>query len=47
MSTRTDDLVEIQQLLAKYAVIDPEAEQVIATMQHIPIDIRPIYPERI
>ncbi len=34
-------------LLAKYAVLDPEAETVINSMKDIPTDIRPVYPDRI
>ena len=33
--------------LDKYALLDPEAQQVIDTMKDIPVDIRPIYPNRI
>ncbi len=33
--------------LDRWAVLDPEAEAVIATMGDIPIDILPIYPDRI
>jgi hypothetical protein len=33
--------------LAKWATLDPEAQQVISTMQNIPVDIRPVYPSRI
>ena len=33
--------------LDKWGVIDPEAQQVIGTMEHIPTDIRPIYPDRV
>ena len=33
--------------LDKYAGRDPEAQQVIDSMSHIPIDSRPIYPSRI
>ena len=33
--------------LGKWAVLDPEAEKVIASLTHIPVDIRPIYPDRI
>ena len=33
--------------LDKYARLDAEAEQVIGTMQAIPVDIRPVYPSRI
>ena len=30
---------------ARYAVLDEHAENAIAAMTHIPVDIRPIYPE--
>ena len=33
--------------LDRWATLDPEAEKVIASMQDIPVDIRPIYPDRI
>ena len=33
--------------LAKWAVMDAEAKQVTGAMGHIPVDIRPIYPNRI
>ena len=33
--------------LDKWGVIDAEAQSVIDTMTHIPVDIRPIYPDRI
>ncbi len=33
--------------LDKWAVIDPQAQTVIDSMQAIPVDIRPIYPDRI
>ena len=33
--------------LDKWGVSDPEADQVIASMTHIPVDIRPIYPEKL
>ncbi len=33
--------------LNKWAVIDAEAQSVIDSMGHIPVDIRPIYPDRI
>ena len=33
--------------LDKWGVLDNEASQVIGTMTHIPVDIRPIYPSRI
>jgi len=41
------DYAGTKAFLAKYAVLDPEAEAVIATMKAIPTDIRPIYPSRI
>ncbi len=34
-------------LLARYAVLDPEAQMVIGSMKDIPTDIRPVYPDRI
>jgi hypothetical protein len=37
----------VKAFYAKYAVLDSEAETVIATMTHIPVDIQPLYPERI
>lgn len=37
----------VKAFYAKYAVIDPEAETVIATMTHIPVDIQPLYPAKI
>ena len=41
------DFAGTQALLAKYAVLDPQAQQVVDTMKDIPTDIRPIYPDRI
>ena len=41
------DYAGTKAFLAKYAVLDPEAQQVIDSMKHIPVDIRPIYPSRI
>jgi hypothetical protein len=41
------DYAGTKAFLAKWAVLDPEAEKVIASMGHIPVDIRPIYPDRI
>ena len=41
------DYAGVKAFLDKYAVLDSEAEQVIASMGAIPIDIRPIYPDRI
>ena len=31
----------------KYAKLDPEAETVIATLKDIPVDIAPVYPDKI
>jgi hypothetical protein len=33
--------------LDRYGRLDPEAQAVIATMSHIPVDIQPVYPKRI
>ena len=41
------DYAGVQALLKKYAVLDPQAQQVVGTMKDIPTDIRPIYPDRI
>ena len=41
------DYAGVKAFLDKYAVLDPQAEQVIATMQDIPTDIRPVYPDRV
>ena len=41
----TGDYNGTKAFLAKWAVMDAEAKQVTATMGHIPVDIRPIYPE--
>ncbi len=41
------DYAGTKSFLDKYAVLDPEAQQVIGTMTKIPVDIRPIYPDRI
>lgn len=41
------DYAGVKAFYAKYAVLDPEAQAVIATMEHIPVDIQPIYPSRI
>ena len=41
------DYAGTKAFLDKYAVLDPEAQQVIGTMKDIPVDIRPIYPEHI
>jgi len=41
------DYAGTKAFLDKYAVLDPEAQKVIASLGHIPVDIRPIYPDRI
>ncbi|MDQ3247540.1 MAG: hypothetical protein M3Q52_11775 [Pseudomonadota bacterium] len=41
------DYAGTKAFLERWATLDPEAEQVIASMAHIPVDIRPIYPDRI
>ena len=41
------DYVGTKAFLDKWGVLDPEAEQVIASMTHIPVDIRPKYPEKL
>ena len=41
------DYAGVKAFLDKYGVIDPQAQQVISTMQDIPTDIRPVYPDRI
>jgi hypothetical protein len=33
--------------LDEWGVLDPEAQSVIDRMSHIPVDIRPVYPERV
>ncbi|RIX26806.1 dipeptidyl-peptidase 3 family protein [Sphingomonas edaphi] len=41
------DYAGTKAFLDKWAVLDPEAQQVIDTMKDIPVDIRPVYPDRI
>ena len=41
------DYAGTRAFLDKWGVLDPEASQVIGTMTHIPVDIRPIYPDKI
>jgi hypothetical protein len=41
------DYTGTKAFLAKYAVLDPEAQQVIDSMKAIPVDIRPVYPSRV
>jgi hypothetical protein len=41
------DYAGTKAFLDKWGVSDPEASQVIDSMSHIPVDIRPIYPEKV
>jgi len=41
------DYAGAKAFLDRYGRLDPEAQAVIATMVHIPVDIQPIYPSRI
>jgi len=41
------DYQGVKAFLGNWAKLDPESEKVIASMSHIPVDIRPIYPERV
>ena len=43
----TGDYEGTKAFLAKWAVMDAEAKQVTSQMGHIPVDIHPIYPERV
>jgi hypothetical protein len=43
----TGDYDGTKAFLAKWAVMDAEAKQVTGQMTHIPVDIRPIYPDKI
>ncbi|HEU5483105.1 MAG TPA: hypothetical protein VFU80_08455, partial [Sphingomicrobium sp.] len=43
----TGDYAGTKAFLDKWGAIDPEAQSVIDRMSHIPVDIRPIYSERI
>ena len=43
----TGDYNGTKAFLAKWAVIDAEAKNVTGTMGHIPVDIRPVYPDRV
>jgi len=56
MTSLVADLVKLQgdgdyagmnAFFDKYAKLDPEAESVIATLKDIPVDIAPIYPDKI
>jgi hypothetical protein len=41
------DYAATKAFLDRWGSLDPEASQVIGTMTHIPVDIRPVYPSRI
>jgi len=41
------DYQGVKAFLGNWAKLDPEAEKVIGSMTHIPVDIRPLYPERV
>ncbi|HEU0284447.1 MAG TPA: hypothetical protein VFR52_04820 [Sphingomicrobium sp.] len=41
------DYAGTKAFLDKWGVLDPEASQVIDSMAHIPVDIRPAYPEKV
>ena len=41
------DYEGVKAFYARYAVVDPEAQMVIDSMAHIPVDIQPLYPERV
>jgi hypothetical protein len=41
------DYVGTKAFLDRWGVLDAEAQQVIGTMTHIPVDIRPAYPSRV
>ena len=41
------DYAGTKAFLDKWGALDPEASQVIASMSHIPVDIRPTYPEKL
>jgi hypothetical protein len=42
----TGDYAGTQALMERWATLDPQARQVIASMEAIPVDIRPVYPKR-
>lgn len=43
----TGDYAGTQAFYAKYAKLDPQARAVIASMSNIPVDIQPVYPEKV
>ena len=43
----TGDYAGTKALMERWAELDPQARQVIASMAAIPVDIRPLYPDRV
>jgi hypothetical protein len=43
----TGDYAGVQAFYARYAKLDPHAQAVITSMSGIPVDIQPIYPEKV
>jgi hypothetical protein len=43
----TGDYAGVQAFYAKYAKLDPHAQAVIGSMTSIPVDIQPVYPEKV
>jgi len=43
----TGDYAGTKALMERWAELDPEARKVIASMSAIPVDIRPLYPDRV
>ncbi|HUE80005.1 MAG TPA: hypothetical protein VMN38_10290 [Sphingomicrobium sp.] len=41
------DYAATKAFLDRWGAFDPEASQVIGTMTHIPVDIQPVYPDRV
>ncbi len=41
------DYAGVKAFMTKWAVLDPHAKKVIATMQAIPVDIVPVYPDKV
>ncbi|MBT9469663.1 MAG: hypothetical protein V4514_04940 [Pseudomonadota bacterium] len=41
------DYAGMNKFFDRYAKLDPQAEQVIATLKDVPVDITPIYPEKL
>ncbi len=43
----TGDYAGVQAFMERWGKADAEAEAVIASLRHIPVDIRPVYPDRV